>query len=291
MGATSIHLDGFAIAWRNLRHKLRARRAPSPSCDHLHSSWRHLRRQTDGTLLEGSRYCEDRCLEAALFDVLDRVSSARKRSVVSHRIPLGLLLVARQQLSAERLRTAIEAQRSSGHGRLGEWLLSLGFVTEEQITAALARQWSCPVLRTSSSLLRPGRTPQIPLTLLESFGMIPVDYVAETSTLHLAFSDGIDHSLLYAIEIMIHTHTTSCLAPPSFVRANLSDFRRHRSENEVVFKGPFDAVECSHIICSYSLRLSAVEIRLARCGPYVWVRLFQSARPPMDLLFQTDTAH
>jgi hypothetical protein len=287
MGAATLHFGGVSFAWQNLRHKLTG--VSTPGCVHLENLWRRLRSRRQDVLLNGSRYCADRSLEPALLDAFERVRSIRKRTVVPHRIPLGLLLISRQQLTPEQLRTALSAQRGAGRGRLGEWLLALGFVTEEKITAALARQWSCPVLRTTSLERRTCRSPQVPATLLESFAMIPLDYTSATSTLHVAFSEGIDHSLLYAIERMTETRTAPCLAPSSFVRANLQSFSRDRRENELVFEGATDTSECCRIIRSYSLRLCIGEIRLAGCGPYVWVRLLRDSRAPMDLLFRTDT--
>jgi hypothetical protein len=289
MGTASIHFDHVSLAWRSFWYKLGKGRASSRDCVHLQSLWRRLRGKMPEVLLDGSRCCLDACLEQVLFDAFERVRSTLKRVAVPHRIPLGLLLVSRQQLTAEQLRTALEAQRSAGHGRLGEWLLSLGFVSEDKITAALARQWSCPVLRARSSLPRISRSPQLPSTLLENFAMIPVDYVEATSTLHLAFGDGVDHNVLYAIEKMTESHTEPCMVASSFARANLQNLLRHRSEYEVTFECLADTAECCRIVRSYCTRLSASEIRLAVCGPYIWVRLFRVSRPPMDLLFRTSS--
>src|SRR5207248_2232426 len=153
-GTASIHFDHVSLAWRSFWCRLGKGRASNRDCVHVQSLWRRLRSKTSAVLLDGSRCCLDACLEQVLFDAFERVQSTLKRLAVPHRIPLGLLLISRQQLTAVQLQTALEAQRSAGHGRLGEWLLSMGFVSEDKITAALARQWSCPVLRARSSLPR-----------------------------------------------------------------------------------------------------------------------------------------
>jgi hypothetical protein len=199
------------------------------------------------------------------------------------------LLLSRQQLTVEQLRTALAAQKRAGRGRIGDWLLTLGFVSEQQVTAALARQWSCPILRAdalNSALLSPAarRVPQIPVTLLESFTMVPVDYVDTTATLHIAFAGGIDYSALYGIEQMLGCHIEPCMAVPSFTRPLLQTLSAHRGETEVVFDHLADNAEFSRIIRSYCLRLFASEIRMAACGPYLWVRLLRPSRPPVDLL-------
>ncbi len=206
--------------------------------------------------------------------------------MAAHRIPLGLLLLSRQHLTVEQLQAALETQRRSGRGKIGEWLQALGFVDEQQVTAALARQWSCPVLRANTLVLRPRCIPQIPLTLLERLTMIPVDYVVSTSTLHMAFGEGIDYSVLYAIEQMIKCRTEPCMAAPSFVRSKLQLLSGSRGKGEVVFERVNDGAEFSRIIRSYCARLTVSEIRLANCGPYLWVRLLRPPRSSMDLLMR-----
>jgi hypothetical protein len=234
-------------------------------------------------LLGGARYCIEECLESALTEAFQRARSASRHTPASHRVPLGLLLLSRQQLTVEQLQQALDAQRASGRGKIGEWLQSLGFANEQQITAALGRQWSCPVLRTESDLRTARHIPQIPAALLERFGMMAVDYVEATSTLHLAFGERPDYSVLYVIEQMLGCHTEPCIAPASFVRRSLEGCAIRRRESEAVFEGAFDTGECARIVLSYCTRITVSEIRMATCGPYTWVRLLQPVRPALDL--------
>jgi hypothetical protein len=48
-------------------------------------------------------------------------------------------------ITAAQLRSALEAQRTSG-GRLGQWLVRREGISESLVTRALSLQWSCPVL-------------------------------------------------------------------------------------------------------------------------------------------------
>ena len=284
MGTASIHFDGVSLAWRSFWRSLRLEPAGRHDCIHAQSLWRRLARPNSGVLLEGGRYCVERCMERALFDALRRLASSSRRAQVAHRVPLGLLLLSRQQLTPGQLRIALEAQRHAGRGRLGEWLLSLGFVNEQQITAALARQWSCPVLRVHPSPLRGAHPAQIPATLLERFVMIPVEYVEASKTLHVAFAEGIDYSVLYAIERMTGCRTQPCMAVPSLVRANLQARSSQHREHELAFECLTDVTEFARIIRSYCVRVAASEVRLAACGCHTWARLLRPQRPPLDLL-------
>jgi len=236
--------------------------------------------------MHGAWYCLDPCLERALTEAFERMRSRPKTSASLHRIPLGLLLLSRQQLTAEQLRQALDAQRVAGRGRIGEWLQRFGFASELQVTSALARQWRCPVLRASSLSGAGVRVPQLPLTLLESFFMVPVDYVSSTATLHVAFSEGIDYTVLYAIEQMLDCHTEPCLALPSALRKGLEARSKRRGECEIVFDRLADTAELARIVRSYAARVAASEIRLAACGPHLWVRMARPQRPPLDLLLR-----
>jgi len=282
MSPSTLHFDA---AWRALRRTWRRPGSIGSECIHRQGMWRRILRKEPGVLLGGRRYCLDQCLEQALEETLVRAGAGPMRPPVAHRVPLGLLLVARRQLTPDQLRTALEAQQRSGHGRLGDWLLSLGYANEHQITAALARQWSCPVLRVNSSYPRSARLPQIPFTLFESFAMVPVDYVEATRTLHVAFSEGIDYNVLYALEKMVGCHTEACMAAPSFVRAGLQALAGGRGAHELSFAGLTAGPELVRILRSYCARVSATEIRLAACGGHWWVRLLRWSRPPLDLLF------
>ena len=254
--------------------------------------------------MQGTLYCRTECLELALLEVLTRARPTPHRAgTAPHRIPLGLLLLSRQQLTAAQLRTALEAQRAAGHGsnqntiqktmKIGAWLQELGFATEQQVTAALARQWSCPVLRSGPAAMGASRLPAIfpgiPVPLLESFQMIPVELVEATKTLLIAFSEGIDYSVLYAIEQMLGYHTEACLVCPSTLQKGLRALARQRGASDVVFERMEDAGECAHIIGNYSAKVKAREVRLARCGDHLWIRLERLRQEAVTMVLHTSS--
>jgi len=274
------------------------------SCDALnaHSGRRRLRRGPRGVRMQGVWYCRAECLELALLEFLGRGGSAPRRAAVRpHRIPLGLLLLSRQQLTAEQLRIALEAQRTAGRGqgaserKIGAWLQELGFVTELQITAALARQWSCPVLRTGAEPASGGHSSHtfskssrgIPVPLLESFQMMPVELVEATGTLLMAFGEGIDYTVLVAIEQMLGYRTEACLVCPSALQEGLQSLARQAGSSDVVFDRMEDVRECAHIIGSYSTKVKAEEIRMARCGDHLWIRLERLRQEAVTLVLRT----
>jgi hypothetical protein len=186
---------------------------------------------------------------------------------------LGLLLLSRQQLTAAQLRTALTAQRAAGQGRIGDWLRQLGFASEGQITAAVARQWGCPVLKSGPAEFAALRPIPIPNLLLESFQMMPVQFAEATRTLLMAFGEGMDHTVLYAVEQMLGYRTEACFVCPSVLQKGLQELAQRNPAKDVVFDRVEDAGECARIIASYSARIRAGEVRLAECGTHIWIRL------------------
>jgi len=117
-----------------------------------------------------------------------------------HRVPLGLLMLAQGWITHPQLQKALAAQRESGTGKIGEWLLSECGVEAEQITRGLSMQWGCPVLTTE------GFSPEsmalvMPRIFIEKFGLLPLR-VAGSRILYLGFADRLDASLALAMEQM-----------------------------------------------------------------------------------------
>ena len=279
-------MRAWAVAWRGLLLSM----APTCGCCggvHAGSLWRRMSGRGGGVRMRGSRYCRAECLELAVAEVLSRMRpEGRTATRTAHRIPLGLLLLSRQQLTAEQLRAALAAQREAGHGKLGAWLRALGYVSEQQLTAALARQWSCPLLRSREANIASSRTSSIPALLLESFQMIPVEMVEATRTLLIAFSEGLDYGVLYAIEQMLGYRTEACLVCPSILQKSLRALVRQRESSDIVFDRTEDIGECARIIVNYCAKVRAEQVKLVRCGDYLWIRLERPREDAVNLLLR-----
>jgi hypothetical protein len=114
--------------------------------------------------------------------------------------------------------------------------------------------------------------------------MAPVDFVESTRTLHIAFAEGLDYSVLYALEQMLDCRTEPCLLRPTILRRYFEQLGEPRGESEVLFERLTDLAEFTRIVVSYLRRVSAAEIRLSVCVPHIWVRLMRPARNPLDLI-------
>ncbi len=242
----------------------------SPACAESKKNWPRFRGQP-GTLLNGKFCCHRQCLEMVLTSQLSHLLAMTQPVPPPNRIPLGLLMVARGKLTHIEVRAALDAQHRAGGGKIGDWFEKLGFATEQDVTAALALQWGCPVASSFdlTSVDLPG---SIPLSILAAFQMIPVNYAAATSTLYLAFGERVDHAALYAIERTLNCRTQPCVARRKSVARRLESMGRLNHPNDVEFVTR-DLSEIVRITLSYINRLRPEKIRASRIGSFIWLRL------------------
>ena len=244
------------------------------TCSRSRSFWRRLRdrHRPSGTFLQGAFYCHPQCLETALISQLSRLRGSVPAPLPPNRIPLGLLMVARGKLTYVEVRAALEAQRRARYGKIGEWIEKLGFATEQEVTTALALQWGCPVATSfdPSTVQSPG---SIPLPILEAFQMLPLNYVASSNTLYLAFGERVDHAALYAIEKILNCRTQPCAAGRKSIARQLDSMRQLSRPGDAEFGPMNDLAEMGRIASSYTSKLSPEQVRLSRIGRFIWLRL------------------
>src|ERR1700688_3599579 len=244
------------------------------SCTRQHSLWQQIthRRHPRGTLLQGVYYCHPLCLETALREQLSSLHGMAPSTQPANRIPLGLLMVARGKLTYVEVRAALEAQRRARYGKIGEWIEKLGFASEREVTKALALQWGCPVALSFDPATSHFPS-EIPLPILEAFQMLPLNYVASTNTLYLAFGERVDHAALYAIEKILACRTLPCVAGRESIARHLEAMRQLSRPGDVEFGPISDLAEMASIASSYTARLSPGQVRLSRVGRFIWLRL------------------
>ena len=239
-------------------------------------------RSETGTRLFDQWFC-DSCFEQSARDKMLELFSDRRRQEKppTLRMPLGLVLVSRGILSHEQLKTALDQQRATG-ANFGEVLQELGFATQQQVTAAVAAQWACPVFTLGDRPLPTGI--HIPTRLLEVYGLLPVHFSEVGRKLMVGFVSRVQHHILSTIE-----QVTSCTATPCFISD--AEFHRHLEslavetvENEWVCDRTNGPGEIAKLVRDQVNQMGAEEARLGMCRDYLWVRLL--GRQEADFLFR-----
>ena len=256
------------------------------SCPNNGRRWPGLLRKGEGILLQGQWHCGLDCFEKTLLEKLvqGQPPTTRPRRKV-HRIPLGLLLLSNGVISDDKLKAALKAQRESGKGRVGDWLRQFGVVTEQQITAALGTQWSCPVFPLENRREFLECASLVPLPILEPSRMVTVHYLPSSRLLYMAFADWIDYTTLYAVEQMLECRTEPCLAKQTALESALEEIRSQPRPPEVMFDSVREPQEIAHTTRSYATKLGAPEVRMVACWEHLWIRL-QSSNKTTNLLFR-----
>ena len=90
------------------------------------------------------------------------------------KIRLGDLLVQQKLISQEQLATALEKQKASGR-KLGRVLVESSFVTEDEISGAIARQLDIPLLDLRQIHVRPETVRLLPEQLARRFRAVVVE--------------------------------------------------------------------------------------------------------------------
>ena len=105
------------------------------------------------------------------------------RRVISKQ--LGELLIERGIITREKLDRALIVQKESG-GLLGQILVKLEFVKEEEIAQSLTAQFGFPYLPLENYEIDPAVTKRIPKTVALQCMLVPIDRVGNVLTIAMA---------------------------------------------------------------------------------------------------------
>lgn len=148
-------------------------------------------------------------------------------NVVSAPAPLGSLLLDARKITQQQLDSALGEQARSGGERLGEILLRLGMVTEDDIIECLANQYSLPAVKLNRYLVDHSIFDAFPRRFLEKNHVCPMFRVEDTTT--VAIADPTNIFVLDEIRRLVGGKVQAVLAAPKNIldaiqaESNLND--------------------------------------------------------------------
>ena len=102
---------------------------------------------------------------------------------VENKMQLGQLLLSREVVTAEQIKTALTEQKDKGHRKLlGELLVEMGYCTENQIASALAQGYGVPYAQVGPKLCDPKVLEILPREFLEEHIALPLFKVYDVLT-------------------------------------------------------------------------------------------------------------
>src|ERR1700722_9026718 len=148
---------------------------------------------------EGKWMCSDACWSAVLRQRIDRELAAFDPGGIiahAHRVPLGLVLLSMGVITEAQLQSALEQQRQTKQGRIGDWLRKIADLSEKEVTRALGMQWNCPIFDLAAYRPQAG---EIPRELVELYRFLPLP-ARNRGLLYLAFDLALNPVASYAVQ-------------------------------------------------------------------------------------------
>jgi type IV pilus assembly protein PilB len=94
---------------------------------------------------------------------------------------LGEILIKEKVISNEQLKQALEFQKTNG-GRLGYALVKLGFLSDDEVTAVLSRQYGVPSINLAYFEVDPNVIKLIPMETAMKYQILPLSRVGSSLT-------------------------------------------------------------------------------------------------------------
>jgi hypothetical protein len=145
----------------------------------------------------------------------NRLQHERERRIPRPR--LGSILLQTAQITPKQLQAALARQQQGGQGRLGEWLVRLGFVEEHQVTVALSLQCGVPLLKLSQVEGPADAVRWVPGLAAKHAGVLPIAYDEQQDSLRLATSAPFSFAAQQAIRRMVRKSVETYMGDESSI--------------------------------------------------------------------------
>ena len=132
---------------------------------------------------------------------------------------LGEILVEDGILSKESLQEALDHQKQSGGGMIGQILVRLAYSSEENLIAALGRQLNMPYLPLSNYAINTQTVQSMDEKLCRTHNMIAFDQ--DEKHIFLAVSDPFEVNVIEDLEKQMHLKAQIFLSTPTEIASML----------------------------------------------------------------------
>jgi type IV pilus assembly protein PilB len=125
---------------------------------------------------------------------------------------IGEILVRSKLITREQLELGLDRQRREGQGLLGEHLIALGFIDENQLTEQLSKQFGIPIVDPSSTEIPQEVLDLIPPAIMRKNQVLPIGLAGSTLTVSIA--DPSDYLVINELKFLTGYDVRVTLAPP-----------------------------------------------------------------------------
>src|ERR1700747_499438 len=136
-------------------------------------------------------------------------------------VRLGEILIKESLITADQLKSALDYQGKHG-GRLGTALMKLGFISDDEITEVLSRQYGVPSINLKYYEVDPAVIKLIPQDTAVRYQIVPLSRVG--STLTIAMIDPTNVFAMDDIKFMTGFNVEPVVASESSINEAISKF-------------------------------------------------------------------
>src|SRR5438046_1200858 len=145
-------------------------------------------------------------------------------------VRLGELLTKASLITQDQLKEALKLQKETG-GKLGETLIKLGFVAEEDITECLSQQFGVPSINLAHFDIDSSVIKLIPSDVARKYNILPVNKTGATITIAMA-----DPTNVYAmddIQVITGYNVEPVVASELGIKSAIDNYYGHTSSLEL----------------------------------------------------------
>ncbi len=146
---------------------------------------------------------------------------------------LGEILIKENLITSDQLRQALEHQKASG-GRLGTCLMKLGFISDDEITGVLSRQYGVPSINLKYYEVDTAVIKLIPQDTAIRYQIVPLSRVG--STLTIAMTDPTNVFAMDDIKFMTGFNVEPVVASETAIAEAISKFYGEAQSTEELSK-------------------------------------------------------
>ncbi len=146
---------------------------------------------------------------------------------------LGEILIKENLITSDQLRQALEHQKASG-GRLGTCLMKLGFISDDEITGVLSRQYGVPSINLKYYEVDANVIKLIPQDTAVRYQIVPLSRVG--STLTIAMTDPTNVFAMDDIKFMTGFNVEPVVASETAIAEAISKFYGESHSEEELTK-------------------------------------------------------
>jgi hypothetical protein len=227
---------------------------------------------------EGNTFCSDSCLwahaESELSGKWQRLQLEKDRKIP--RPKLGTILMQTAYITRDQVEEAVKLQNQSREGRIGDWLLRLGFVEEHQITTALAMQYGLPLINLKNLSINADALRMIPGKVAKCSGLIPVGFDDNRRMLRVAVCGPVNFISQEAIRRMVHKGMVTYVGDQSAIQRLLGKWYEPEDldlSNVPTYNSLEELIAIGNETIAAAINQRAHDIQAELLQDFFWMRL------------------